>query len=265
MTLAHRSLSSAPFRLANLAALVAGLIGCGGARAAAPPVVVPEAATHGGEPIYFGSVYPLGEEAASPTYVYERRVAEQGGSLVSTHITREPSGAVAMAESATHDARYALTDYVLHGDQRGRSGTIHVEDGRVVYRLTEDGETRTAVEEQDGTVVVGPTLVGFIATHLDALRAGETFVVRLAILDRMETIGFELANEPAAPRETRIRMTPTSFFIGLAVDPIHYTFETSTKKLVRLEGRVPPKRRVGDRLDDFDARVEYAFVAPAYR
>jgi len=68
--------------------------------------------------------------------------------------------------------------------------------------------------------------------------------VRLAILDRLETIGFALAAEPSLPltggaRQTRIRMTPTSFFIGLAVDPIHYTFETSSKKLVRLEGASP--------------------------
>jgi hypothetical protein len=37
------------------------------------------------------------------------------------------------------------------------------------------------------------------------------------------------------------------------------------EKLVRIEGRVPPKRLVGGRFRAFDARVEYAFVSPPYR
>ena len=60
-------------------------------------------------------------------------------------------------------------------------------------------------------------------------------------------------------------MTKQWIFVGLVVDPVHFTFETATGKLVRLEGRVPPKVRAGSRWQDFDARVEYRFVAASYR
>ena len=60
-----------------------------------------------------------------------------------------------LAESATHTRGYELSDYVLHGDQRGRSGSLQVEPGRVVFRLVNRGEERTKIEEQDGVVVVG--------------------------------------------------------------------------------------------------------------
>jgi hypothetical protein len=60
-------------------------------------------------------------------------------------------------------------------------------------------------------------------------------------------------------------MKPSSFIVGLAVSPITFTFATASKKLLLLEGRVPPKVRKGDRLRDLDARVEYTFVATEYR
>jgi len=36
-------------------------------------------------------------------------------------------------------------------------------------------------------------------------------------------------------------MKPSSFLVGMLVDPVYFTFESGTAKLVRLEGRVPPK------------------------
>jgi hypothetical protein len=53
--------------------------------------------------------------------------------------------------------------------------------------------------------------------------------------------------------------------LGLAIDPIDFTFDTSTKALVRLEGRVPTKIREGEHWSDFDARVEYELMASSYR
>jgi hypothetical protein len=89
--------------------------------------------------------------------------------------------------------------------------------------------------------------------------------VRLAVLDRLETIGFDLESVPAEANQTRIQMRASSAFIRLIVDPLYFTFETASSKLVRLEGRVPPKVRRGGAWADFDARVEYQFVAPEYR
>lgn len=241
------------------------LAGCGAGRASEHAnIEVPPAVLAGGESIYFGTVFPLAGEASEPTYVYERRVSRDGDAFLSTHITRTPSGRVELAETATHAADYTLSSYVLHGNQLGVHGRVDVGDGRVRFHRVDASGARDEVEEQDGVVVVGPTLVGYIGEHLDALRGGQVLPVRLALLDRLETLGFDLAIAPAAEGETKVRMTPSSFFIRLAVDPIDYTFG-SDGKLVRLEGRVPPKHLVDGRYRDFDARVEYAFVAQQYR
>lgn len=234
-----------------------------GAPPAAPPVA-PDIASRG-QSVYFGAVFPLRDAGTAATYTYERRVDDQGDTQTSTHVTRDPSGAIVLAESAVHSRDYALQSYSLHGNQLGQTGRIDVAGDRVTFRLEDEAGVHTKVERQSGTVVVGPTLVGTIVRNLDALRAGKTAHVRMAVLDRMETIGFDLALGDGSEGETHVVMKPSSFFVRLAVQPIHFTFDTATKNLVRLEGRVPPKVWKSDRFADFDARVEYTFVAPTYR
>ena len=161
--------------------------------------------------------------------------------------------------------RYALIDYTLHANQLGQTGTIRVEKDQVSFERLEGTNRRTRIERQEGPVVVGPTLVGYIFRHLEALRANQILGVRLAVLDRLETIGFQLQAVEAQPGQTRIRMKPSSFLVGMLVDPVYFTFESGTGKLVRLEGRVPPKVRAGKGWRDFDARVEYRYVAGEYK
>ena len=161
--------------------------------------------------------------------------------------------------------RYALIDYTLHANQLGQTGTIRVEKDQVSFERLEGTNRRTRIERQEGPVVVGPTLVGYIFRHLEALRANQILGVRLAVLDRLETIGFQLQAVEAQPGQTRIRMKPSSLLVGMLVDPVYFTFESGTGKLVRLEGRVPPKVRAGKGWRDFDARVEYRYVAGEYK
>jgi hypothetical protein len=253
--------------LGAAAIALAGALGCSGPRVVARTAPeIPASITERGEPIYVGRVFPLAGAAQEPTFVYDRHVDGAGARLVSTHVTREArGGTIALAESATHSADYALQEYTLHANQLGQTGTVRVDGDRVTLTLHEGSRQRTAVERQTVPVAVGPTLVGYIVRHLDELRAGRTVPVRMAALDRLETIGFELSAVDAAAGDTRIRMKPSSFLVGLFFPAIHFTFETDTGKLVRIEGRVPPKVQSGDRWKDFDARVEYRFQAASYR
>jgi hypothetical protein len=135
----------------------------------------------------------------------------------------------------------------------------------VSFERLEGTQRRTRTERAKAPVVVAPTFVGYIFRHLDAVRANQVFGVRFAVLDRLETIGFQLQAVDAQPGQTRIRMKPSSFLVAMLVDPVYFTFESATGKLIRLEGRVPPKVRAGKAWRDFDARVEYRFVADPYR
>jgi hypothetical protein len=224
-------------------------------------VVLPADLESRGERIYVGHTFPLKNAGPDPLFVYERRVETLSDGRRSTHITRTPEGVIALAEQATHDERYELLEYALLTDQQGQTGSIHVGPDEVTLTLA----ARSRVERRAGPVVVGPTLVGFLVTRLAALRAGQTLSVRFAVLERLETLGFELRAVDDEAGHTRVRMKPESALIGLVVEPILFTFDDASEKLLRIEGRVPPKRVVDGRLYDLDARVEYHFVAAAYR
>ena len=246
--------------------IVVALQGCGGTRVQQrPPANLSAEITNRGQTVYFGSVFPLEAGATEPTYVYERRVDDSHGRAVSTHITRDLSGTVVLADSATHSTDYQLVDYQLHTNQLGQTGRIQVDRDQVTFQLDDGTNKRSRVERQSTPVVVGPTLVGYVVRHLETLRQGEVVPIRFAVLDRLETLGFELRSVIGQAGQTRVKMKPSSLLLAAVVDPIHFTFDTATGKLVRLEGRVPSKRRDGDRWRDFDARVEYRFAAAAYR
>lgn len=223
--------------------------------------------TQRGEPIYQGRVFPLRADRAGavPTYIYERRVDDQGGQLVSTHVTRYPNGAIALAESALHDADYRLSEYTLHANQLGQTGSVRVDGDKVSFHVASAAGHRYKVERTRGPVVTGPTLVGFIVRHLDELRTDKSIGVRMAILDRLETIGFTLQQVSSQPGQTQVRMRASALLMRLFIDPVYFTFDSATGKLLHLEGRVPPKVRGGDEWKDFDARVEYSYFAKAYR
>jgi len=246
--------------------MLCGLLGCNGVRSAEPAVVPLSAqrAEHG-DTIYFGRVFPLEGSGGEPMYVYERRVARSERGSLSTHITRTARGRVVMADAATHHDDYTLVEYTLLGNQLGQRGSIRVEGEQLRFELEDARGHRSAVEQNDDSVVVGPTLVGTIVRHLHALRSGSVISVRMAVLDRLETLAFELEAIQAPSDLTRVRMRPSSLVLAALIDPIVFTFRSDTSKLVRLEGRVPPKQRVGEWLKDLDARVEYGFVAAEYR
>lgn len=233
---------------------------------ARPAPQLPADVTERGEPIYRGRVYPQGSARQEPLYVYERRVDDGGDATVATHVTRDLTGRIAIAESARHARDYTLAEYTLHANQLGQSGSVSVADGRVTFRLaTDGGRERVARERLRQPVVVGPTLVGYIAHRLGALRAGRTLDVRFAILDRLETIPFELERVRAKPGQTRVRMRAASWLVRLVVEPTYFTFDDASGKLVTLDGRVPPKVHVGRWWKDLDAHVVYDYVAAAYR
>jgi hypothetical protein len=235
------------------------------------PPTLPDSVTTSGESIYFGHVFPLTEIAETATYVYERRVEREPGLQISTHITRDMAGHVVLAESATESESHALLGYTLHLNQLGQTGAVLLDEYGIVFRKQEGGEEVSATEERSASqrsvepVLVGPTLVGYLMRHLPELRSGSTLPVRLAVLDRLETIAFEVQTvEPRDANETRVAMHPSNPLYALAIDPVYFTFESAHDRLVSLEGRVPPKVWADNHWADFDARVEYHYVAEGY-
>lgn len=217
--------------------------------------------------VYRGLVVPQDEPGAAPLFRYERRVEASAGGLASAHITTDRDGAVIIAEQARMGPGYALRRFDAANRQQGYSGSVVVSrEGRHLdFTLQRDGKLQTASEDVKHPVVSGPSLHGFILQHWERLAAGETIPVRMIILNRLETYGFDIRREADAGGTTRVSITPSSWFVRLIVAPLAVTFDSTTRNVVRYEGRVPPMKPAGGKLVDLDARVDYTMAVPTYR
>lgn len=258
---------------APIAALVAAsvLSACSGTvpKPLAPPLLdrlkaVQQTPASTGDKVYEGRVYSL-DGRPEPLFRHERRVQVEGSAATSTHITHDPSGTVVVIQSAEHSPTYELKRAdMIHG-QTGASASVVVSNGRATFTL-KDAERESVFDETlHDPIVAGPTMFGFILAHWDELREGVSIPIRFAVLERGETLGFVLDQVAEAEGRTTIRMKPTSFLVRLAVAATYFQFDTATRQIIEYTGRVPPLEQVDDRLQALDARVQYTFLAPAFR
>lgn len=261
-------------RAAALSVVLGGagvLAACGGVepRPLAPAVLerlvaLQDRPATSGDRIYEGRVYAL-DGRPQPLFRYERRVRTSEGGTTSTHVTRDPAGAVVVVQSAVHSPTYDLRRADMVHRQTGTTASVVVARGEAIFTLDDGTHATRSRERLHDPLVAGPTMFGYIVAHWDELTRGVTLPIRFAVLERGESLGFTLDAVDAPQGRTIIRMKPTSVIVRLVVAPTCFQFDSASRRIVEYTGRVPPLERVKDRLVTLDARVAYSFVAPAFR
>jgi hypothetical protein len=219
-----------------------------------------------GELVYDGTVYELdADPSAAPLFAYQRRVRDLGDVREATHVTRAPAG-VLLSISSTHTADYALVEHEQIDRQTGIVGHARMLDAHhVELERTRGDRVRRRVETVDAPVVTGATLFGWTIAHWDELASGRVLPVRFVAVDDVRTYAFELALVETDATTTVISMRAKQAIVRAAVPPMRLVFDTATRKVLRYEGRVPPKVAKGHALRPLDARVEYAYASATYR
>ncbi len=220
-----------------------------------------------GSLVYEGTVFGLNRTGTEPLFKYERRVARTASGHAASHMTSDPSGAVIIVESAEASSDYALQRFDAVNLQTGQAGSVTVSNNgrRLDYHLDDNGRVSTASEDISAPAVSGPQLFGFILKNWDVLKAGNKVPVRMIVLKDLTTYGFDIRFEKQDLGTTMFSVTPSSFFVRMAISPMHLTFDTQRKSVLHYEGRVPPMEMIADKLKDLDARVEYKSNEFAYR
>jgi hypothetical protein len=216
--------------------------------------------------IYRGDVYPLSPADAAPLFTYQRRVDRSDDGMRASHITRNADGEAVALEFARFTPDYEVQRFEAIHKVAGYSGSVDVSpDGHLEYVLDEGGRITTASEDVTDPVVSGPSLHGWMLRHWDDLAAGKAKKVRMIVLTRKETFGFELKRVPAPDGIVAFSMKPTNLLVRLAVAPLRLEFDAATRNVLRYTGRVPPMILVDGKRTTLDARVEYALDVPMYR
>jgi hypothetical protein len=147
--------------------------------------------------------------------------------------------------------------------QTGADGQVEVRNGRAFFTYTKGGKTKTDDEAIKGNLVVGPTIPLLMIEHWSEITSGKKVEARMAVLDRLETVGFEFSKEKeemlGGEKVIVIKMRPSSLLIAALVSPLHFYANLEGTKIREVHGRTHLKLKDGDGWKDLDAETVYDF------
>lgn len=178
-------------------------------------------------------VYPDGKLAARETVIYE------GDTLVSYALDDAQTGATGRAK-------------ILHDSRDKASGKIEFN-----YSVS-NGRLEHATEALPPDTLNGDMVGPFIADHWEDLVNEREVNSRQLVIPRLETVGFTFVKQTETIWRGKpvviIRMKPSSWLIGLIVDPLLFTVEKNGQhRVLQYTGRTTPKIKSKAGWKDLDA------------
>jgi hypothetical protein len=145
-----------------------------------------------------------------------------------------------------------LLAYKLTQPLQQEEAEIQLTDKGTFFRYSKNGKWEENLEAPSGEVIAPPQIIGFALRHWEKIESGEKVSVRLAVPDRLETIGFRYQKSLSDdPKETKIEFVPSSFIIRQFVKPIEMRFETSSRKIRSFRAPSFLKKKEGTRWVSF--------------
>ena len=213
---------------------------------------------------FHGFVYEAGTGRKAPLYTLRRiETRETDGSLLISGLYETLQGREIIRQDAWVRAGQ-LTKYVEEQRQLGEWGVMEARDGRLRFEWSSGGtKAETGSEALPPNLVVGATSIDYLAERWRDLLAGKDIPVRLGVLERQETVGFEFALMHEGKLDGKdvvyVAFKPTSFFVSMVVKPIVMIFEKADARLLELRGRVGIKKRSGSGWKDLDTEMVYVY------
>ena len=201
-----------------------------------------------------------------PLFAFERVVRAEGDDTEVEVWFRDPAGDLALHERVVYQ-RGSLVRYESHQHQVNEVYVLSVVDGRALFEVTRNGETRASDEEWTMNTVIIDQLPDYIRTHWDLLMQDEELPIRFVVMFRGDIVGFKVSLRERIARDGRpavvLRLRPGNFFVRWFVDAVDLTFSDDDRRtLLEVNGRAPVKRLDGDDWVDFRGRMVWNGAAP---
>ncbi len=215
----------------------------------------------GARPSQFSAdIYDL--EGTDVKFRFEHKLETKGDTMVALNRYLSASGEELITER-TEFKNEEIVSFQQTQKQTGGDGTIKLASGKVIFTYKLDGKEKTDEEKLTSNFVTSPTIMEYIMKNIEALKKGEVLKIRHGVIDRRETIGFELRKDSDTvfngTKAVVIRMKPSSFVIAALVNPLYFTFDEMGTRGLELRGRLPVKVKKGNSWADFDGRMVYKY------
>ena len=212
---------------------------------------------------FSGKFYEKSSNRKKLLFTNTSRFITEGPLKVQRVTFADPEGAELVVEE-THWENGVLKKAGIVHHQTGESGWVDVSKDKLVFHYTKEGKTKTAEEPRTANFIVSGDLTDYVRDHWAAILKGETVETRLAVLDRLETIGFKFTKDRDVKIDGRdyvvVVMAPTSFFIRLVAKPVAFTFNADGVGVIAVDGRTSPKVKRDGQWHDLDP--DSVFTAP---
>lgn len=195
-------------------------------------------------------------------FKFEHKLETKGDTMIALNRYLSASGEELITER-TEIKNEKLVSYQQTQKQTGGDGLIKISGNKVIFTYKQNGKEKTDEEELTSNFVTSPTLMEYMMKNFASLKKGDVHKIRFGVIDRRETIGFELRKDSETTfngtKAVVIRMKPSSFVIAALVNPLYFTFDEAGTRGLELRGRLPVKVKDGNSWADFDGRMVYKY------
>ncbi|MCI0403413.1 MAG: hypothetical protein L0212_07810 [Acidobacteria bacterium] len=214
-----------------------------------------------GECTFTATAYGVGSRNGEVLYRWELHYANADRSHWKSFFIA-PDGTLAAEDDLIFtEAGFSTYRYVRHTS--GERAEVRKEQGQVTYQQEWRNRKRRAQHSYSENFVTGPYVAAHVIRNWGRLRKSESLKVRFGVPDLLRSYEFRLSRdpsrEPSSGDTVVIRMAPTSFLVGLFVDPVFLEFRDDGPILLRIVGRTLPVQRRGREIVpvDADLRIEW--------
>ena len=145
--------------------------------------------------------------------------------------------------------------------QINTSGRVEVGGGKAKFTFKKDGKEKSDTEDAGSDFITTSAIPLDLEANWSKIMKGEKLKRRLAVVGRMETVGFEFSKEKEVDLEGKksivVKMKPSSFIIAAIVKPLHFYMSTDGATLYQIDGRTTVKKNVNGSFKDLDAVTVY--------
>lgn len=209
-----------------------------------------------------GKGYELEGALETPLFNYDKKVTENGNQVAITSTYTDSAGkplVIETSEFTKEGERWRVKSYRISQKQLGAEGVVEVSNGKTNFTYTKDGKTKTSDEKASDELIIGPGIANYIQSNWAKITGGKTVKGRLAVADRLETVGFDYFKEGEeeirGEKAVVVKMKPSSFIIAAIVNPLRFYFTSDGKRLIQIRGRTQVKRQDGSKYKDLDANL----------
>lgn len=221
---------------------------------------------------FTGKIYPQGKQGQELYTFSHTETSGEGGVDQGVNTYADPSGQIVVTEKMKYQDK-KLTRYELDHRQTGYKGILEIDGTKAILVYARSELLANTVGAQDAkpitrdwkpNSVIGPTLVPWLRTQWASLMKGDQLEADFFVLERRTsyTFVYKKEREEIVDGQSRvvILMKIANRFLRMLVDPLHFHIEAQGElRLMVLEGRTLPKKKVGSDFKDLDARTIYSY------